>query len=769
MSDSDERLLGTNAKKQRQGPFERLGLSPRTCTAVKKFGFSAPTPVQRKVIPAVLARQADVIAMARTGSGKTAAYLLPALDILDKHSQVVGIRGLIVVPTRELALQIHGVAKQLMYGTDLQLCLLLGGKPMTEQFSELANNPDIVIATPGRLVHHMVEAGLSLSRVQLAIFDEADQLWELNHEDDIKRILKSCTLATKQCLLLSATLPQRLADFASAAFTNPELIQMDPEKELNAHLELDFYYCRSNDKLAALLFWLTYMKEATARVIIFVATRHHAHFLAEMLRSQQLNCAVVAGTMTVAQRIESMTEFANADGTCKILLATDVAARGLDIQDLEYVFHYDYPPSSKLFIHRSGRTARQGKRGTAVSLVTKEDMPFVVELLTFTGNKFKASEQLGGIELGGFPNLDQERLIVTEELEKNSELERLHRSLKSSHKEYLRYRQPASKVSIQRASELLESLGGPVVLADKVHSKIARKQRLHKKPAVEKAAGDFLTALLESKEVSTVTSSKVEPVSRVDQETIRQFRPTQHDTSVRGMGVSHNVTSQVSSILNARKTLSTLVRSSLHDGGGTIEKALKRVLGDTTSEPPNKKKKADVKRGQADEERQFVLADPNTPQAFQEDIKMTAKLQLSANVLEIDGEDSSELRKQHHFMRWNPIKKRYEVTQVDKEGKRVKKKDQSGNLVRGDYEKTGLYKKWLKTSEQRVQKPGETEDNTLRKRKVNESAMDDEPVEATPLEMVTKDLGKTTLSRHSIYNGYYRSIREGEDWWQANP
>eukprot|EP01054_Gregarina_sp_Poly1_P004004 Gregarina_sp_Poly_1__4003@NODE_2208_length_2486_cov_80_608516_g1423_i0_p1_GENE_NODE_2208_length_2486_cov_80_608516_g1423_i0NODE_2208_length_2486_cov_80_608516_g1423_i0_p1_ORF_typecomplete_len809_score150_23DEAD/PF00270_29/1_8e47DEAD/PF00270_29/2e02Helicase_C/PF00271_31/4_6e02Helicase_C/PF00271_31/6_8e27ResIII/PF04851_15/1_4e11ERCC3_RAD25_C/PF16203_5/3_2e07Flavi_DEAD/PF07652_14/1_7e06DBP10CT/PF08147_12/6_8e06UTP25/PF06862_12/7e02UTP25/PF06862_12/0_0079UTP25/PF06862_12/28AAA_19/PF13245_6/0_39AAA_1 len=783
----------TEKKPKRLRPFERLGLSERTCAAVKKMGFLLPTPIQRKAIPAILRSSGDIVAMARTGSGKTAAFLLPLVDKLDCHSQIVGVRGIVVSPTRELATQTYKVCHRLLFGTDLRVCRLVGGTSMQEQFGELANNPDILIATPGRLAHHMIEADLSLTRVAVAVFDEADQLWELNLEEDVHRILKGMKLANKQCILMSATIPQRLADFARIQFINPIFIQLDSDKQLSEKLTLNFFYCRQNDKLPGLLFWLSIVKEPAARVLIFCASRHHTNFLAELLRSQRIDCCVIAGTMSVAQRQESMEAFTKKK--CCILLATDVAARGVDIDKLEYVFHYDFPPSAKLFVHRSGRTARKNQSGTAVSLVTKDDVPFLVELMLFLGRRFRipteeasrsASPSAGltvsdslikskndDLELGGFPNLDHERQIVAEEMRENVELERLHRSAISSHAEYLRYRIPASKMSLQRAGELLNSLGGPSKLADDVHSKLrefeAKLSTIYKRKQIDN--NSFLGNVTESAKTPT-------PAAQVDVESIRQFRPSKTAASARGMGVASSVRSGVHNIIRNRKLVSDLAAHGLHNVEGgppiiptQIEDVIESPVESVEAAIAMKRKisKAERKRLRSrifsDQEsgtgkkRQkcedyFLDAAPDEcSRQLAAEMKLNAKMCLEQHTLDILGEDSQELRKSRRFMKWNPVKKKYEVTELDKEGKRVKQKDASGTTVRGEFEKKGIYKKWLRTSERRIQKSGEEEDTlntSLRRKGKRECEEINDAIEPMPLESITRDLGNENALRRPV-------------------
>lgn len=491
------------------GPFGKLGLSVRTCRAVFRMGFVQPTPVQRRCIPAILRAEGDVVATAQTGSGKTAAFLLPMVERLSAHSKVVGARGLVVSPTRELAMQTGRVCLQALRGTDLQVCYLIGGMSMEKQFEHLAANPDILVVTPGRLVHHLEETKYSLDRVELAVFDEADKLFELGMESELTHILTAMERQSKQLVLMSATLPTSLVEFAKVRLVQPTFIQQDANRTLPDTLTLKFYYVRADDKTAALLWWLAEHKPQRATVLIFCATAHHVAFLAELInasnqamssktkRGGRIGCVQVYGGLTQTERDESLKAFSN--GKATVLLATDVAARGLDIKALDYVINFDFPCSAKLFVHRTGRTARQNLQGTAISFVTKDDLPYAVELLLFLGRKFggteapiskeekpagvvaQASKDLNGTErIGGLPSdtIDIYREIVFNALNKDADIARLYRSMCAGHREYLRFRPSASKMSMRRAVELVQCFGGPQALAESVHADFIKSEKI---------------------------------------------------------------------------------------------------------------------------------------------------------------------------------------------------------------------------------------------------------------------------------------------------
>ncbi|EER08935.1 ATP-dependent RNA helicase dbp-10, putative [Perkinsus marinus ATCC 50983] len=503
----------SGGKKISGGAFQTMGLSDPLFKAIQKMGYNQPTPIQRKAIPAILGGS-DVVAMARTGSGKTAAFVIPMIQILKGHSEVVGARAVILSPTRELAMQTIKVTRMLGKFTDLRLCLIVGGHSMESQFDRLSSNPDVLICTPGRLVHHMVEADLSLQRVQYIVFDEADRLFEMGFADDMQSILKA-TPPSRQCLLFSATLPSQLTQFSRAGLRSEstEFIRLDVEHTISDTLDLWFLYTTADSKPAALVALLRKLQsmgnkstgDATgvagvegkskggkkgarsSKTIVFVATRHNVEFFASLLTQVGISNAPIYGSMDQTQRTSSLSKFRS--GKASVLLVTDVAARGIDIPQLDYVINYDFPSSSKLFVHRCGRTARAGAKGLCASLVTHDDMPYAVELMLFLGRKLglqalgsdhpipaEGDGDDGEVDekrlcvIGGIPSVQEEVETVRRLVSGDAELASLQRSMMSAYHLYYKTRPAASNQSVRRAKLILRAeAGGPQRLLDTPH------------------------------------------------------------------------------------------------------------------------------------------------------------------------------------------------------------------------------------------------------------------------------------------------------------
>ncbi len=485
-------VKGKSVKKG--GGFQAMGLNSHLLKAIGRKGFSVPTPIQRKTIPLVLDGQ-DVVGMARTGSGKTAAFVIPMIEKLRAHSAKVGARALIMSPSRELALQTLQVVKQFGRGTDLKCVLLVGGDSLEEQFGFMASNPDIVIATPGRFLHLKVEMGLDLSSMKYVVFDEADRLFEMGFAAQLTEILYALP-TSRQTLLFSATLPKSLVEFARAGLQEPSLVRLDAESKISPDLESAFFTIKSAEKEGALLHILHDLikmpvgkteaamaaddeskkrkrgeegrgpkrKPTAQSTIIFTATKHHVDYIASLLRLSGFAVSHAYGSLDQTARNQQIEEFRA--GMTNILVVTDVAARGIDIPVLANVINYDFPPQPKIYVHRVGRTARAGQRGWSYSLVKENDAPYLLDLQLFLGRKL-----LLGRESGDEPNYAADVVtgsLVRDKLESNTEwvnkllgddddLSALRGVSVKGERLYLRTRNSASSASAKRAKECVAS------------------------------------------------------------------------------------------------------------------------------------------------------------------------------------------------------------------------------------------------------------------------------------------------------------------------
>ncbi|KAL6740170.1 hypothetical protein Aduo_013554 [Ancylostoma duodenale] len=389
MSDDEERDYShlqseRNRKHKKAGGWQAMGLDHTVFKGIEKKGYRQPTPIQRKTIPCILDGK-DVVAMSRTGSGKTAAFVIPMLQRL-KRRDTKGIRALLVSPTRELALQTFKVVKELGRFTGLRCAVLVGGDAIEDQFSTIHENPDILIATPGRLLHVIVEMDLRLSFVQYVVFDEADRLFEMGFQDQLTETLKRIP-ESRQTLLFSATLPKMLVDFAKAGLSDPMLVRLDVDEKISDRLSMVFATCRADEKLAVLLHLCRKMNAEGKQTVVFCATMKHVEYVVGIMNRAGIENSFIYSQLDATARKLNIQKFAERKNN--ILIVTDVAARGVDIPLLDTVINLHFPPKAKLFVHRVGRVARAGRSGTAISLIAPDELPYLADLFLFLGKPMR--------------------------------------------------------------------------------------------------------------------------------------------------------------------------------------------------------------------------------------------------------------------------------------------------------------------------------------------------------------------------------------------
>lgn len=515
--DNETVLNNIKTKKISKNSFESLGFSKTILQLIRKKGYKNPTPIQSKTIPYILENK-DVVGMARTGSGKTASFFLPLIQRLIDENSKPGIKSIILSPSRELAIQTYKAIKDFTRTTKLKIILLVGGVPMDEQFSLLVSNPEIVVATPGRFLHLKVEMDLNLLFVEVIVYDEADRLFEMGFSPQLNELLYSLP-ATKQSLLFSATLPKLLVEFAKAGLQDPILIRLDMDKKLSDELKMAFFSVKNEEREACLLTILfdiikvpliskkktkimenefqsdhdlqknesTMIKNKKSinlfdlenSTIIFVPTRHHVDYIYGLLTQFGFSVSYIYGSLDQQARKEQFYLFKT--GVTNILVVTDVAARGLDIISLGNVINYFFPTTSKLFVHRVGRTARSGAKGWSYSILEKNELPYLLELELFLGKKiistsmheekcefFKKNTNNQTnlpipynerIVLGSVPRVTIESYcdLVKNILYSNDDLVSMRNVSIKSEDIYNKTKQSVSRESIRRSKELIDT------------------------------------------------------------------------------------------------------------------------------------------------------------------------------------------------------------------------------------------------------------------------------------------------------------------------
>ena len=346
--------------------FNELGLSEKALAAVKRMGYQEPTPVQQQAIPLLL-KGRDVVAAAQTGTGKTAAFCLPAMDTLAHAEAGQGPLMLVVTPTRELAQQIGDVAAQVAISTHHRITTVVGGLSYNPQIERLKRGCDVLIATPGRLIDLMDQHAVSLSNVSVLVLDEADRMLDMGFLPSVKKIV-AATPASRQTLLFSATIDASISKVVGSMLRDPAMVEIARKGDVAE--TVDQYVIRVPQSVKPALIKAVLAEKGSYRVIVFARTRSRADSTCRRLRKAGYAVEAIHSDRSQAQRRRALDKFAS--GEVGIITATDVLARGIDVDQVDYVINYDVPEQAEDYIHRIGRTGRAGEKGFAITFVTPE-------------------------------------------------------------------------------------------------------------------------------------------------------------------------------------------------------------------------------------------------------------------------------------------------------------------------------------------------------------------------------------------------------------
>lgn len=368
--------------------FETLNLHPSILRALEEAGYSTPTPIQAQAIPEVLEGH-DLMASAQTGTGKTAAFTLPALNLLSQihPSKSRGPRILVLTPTRELAAQVNDAARKYGKFMRARTVSIVGGMPYPLQNKLLSQPLDILVATPGRLLDHMERGRIDMSRLQMLILDEADRMLDMGFMPDIERINEALP-RERQTLMFSATFEGPIANIAKTLLKDPKVIQIAAQKEKHANIEQRLHFVDDMNHKNKLLEHLLIAPDVN-QAIVFTSTKRHADLLAEDLYAAGHKSAALHGDMTQGARNRTLTKLRHGD--VRVLVATDVAARGIDVQGITHVINYDLPKFAEDYVHRIGRTGRAGNTGVAVSFASHADRHQLRKIEQYTGQRIEIS------------------------------------------------------------------------------------------------------------------------------------------------------------------------------------------------------------------------------------------------------------------------------------------------------------------------------------------------------------------------------------------
>jgi ATP-dependent RNA helicase DeaD len=386
------------------GSFRDLGLSAATLAAVDRAGYTTPTPVQAGLIPRALAG-VDVLGQARTGTGKTASFVLPILERMQHAGRGGGPRALVLVPTRELAVQVKDEFEKLAHGSKIHCVAVYGGKPIKGQIDKLAKHPAVVVGTPGRVLDHMSRGTISFSALEMVTLDEADRMLDIGFRPDIEKILRRCP-ESRQTLLLSATVPPPVQKLATRYMRDPEIMDFSTNELAVETIEQRYFTVdptRKFDLLERLL-----ERENPRQVIVFCRTKRgtdkiHERLLRRRSRSRDHGSAdevaCIHGDLAQSVRDRVMRQFR--EGSTRILVATDVVGRGIDVSSVSHIVNYDIPEFCDDYVHRVGRTGRMGREGIAFTFVAPEEGPQLTRI------EMRIERLLKRDEIEGFEAFDR--------------------------------------------------------------------------------------------------------------------------------------------------------------------------------------------------------------------------------------------------------------------------------------------------------------------------------------------------------------------------
>jgi len=343
------------------GSFYGLGIAPKILDILERIKFKTPTPIQLKAIPLAIEGK-DVVGIAQTGTGKTHSFAIPMVQRLAQRQGI----GLVLAPTRELAVQIEEAFKGIAYAFGMKTACLIGGAPMPGQIQALRRNPRIVIATPGRLTDHIGQRNFMANTVTMLVLDEADRMLDMGFAPQIARIMRFLP-KDRQTMLFSATIPKEIMQIASAYMKLPVSVEIAPSGTMASNITQELFIVKKESKLKLLS---KILAQYHGSVLLFSRTKRNAHRIVMSIREMHHNAAEIHSDRSLSQRREALDGFKS--GKYKVLVATDIASRGIDVKGIELVINYDLPEDAENYVHRIGRTGRAGQQGRAISFATPD-------------------------------------------------------------------------------------------------------------------------------------------------------------------------------------------------------------------------------------------------------------------------------------------------------------------------------------------------------------------------------------------------------------
>lgn len=679
MDFEEEIITKPAAPKKPGGTFASMGLSRLVLKAVERKGYKLATPIQRKCIPLIMSGK-DVVAMARTGSGKSAAFLLPIIDKLKIRQPKADIRAIIVAPTRELATQTFKFVREFSKFTNLISKLIIGGESISRDFETITSCPDILVATPGRLAHVLVEMKQKLSGAEVVVFDEADRLFEPGFKE-FEQVNEICQRLpdSKQTLLFSATMPQKLADFAKVGLKNPAFVRLDVESNLSETLRAVHLHCNLSDKFAILVHLLKNFVSKEQMTVVFMPTKHHIEYTKMLLDNTRINCCYVYSSMDPEARRINVDKFTKK--SCRVMLVTDIAARGIDIPLLDLVINFNFPFKPKLFIHRVGRVARADRFGCAISLISHDETPYLHALHVFLGLPLTLASEIASQELsdlnslpdkviGAVPQsvLDVENEVLQRWHEHNEELKGMVKVCDNAMKPYLKTREPPAPFSVKAAKD--------------IHRKAIGIHPIFKLIAKESGTAEPINQI--------DADAEVDMLSR-----IKAYKP---QATIFEVGhIKGNSKTEAFEVMQKKRQF--------HDK--VAKKKDANTSADCSDDELDEPKASNtpiqhVDRSKSFEDSRFYLKYQPDDYAKEKGLELdknTFNNDLKRATFDLVADDENELKRQKHQQVWDRKRKKY--VRADQmfanDGKAKKIRTESGALISASYQ-SGLYDKWKSQS-----------------------------------------------------------------------
>ncbi|KAF4526402.1 hypothetical protein B566_EDAN012693 [Ephemera danica] len=643
-------------KKKGGGGFQVMGLSHPVLKGIQKRGYKIPTPIQRKTIPIALQGR-DLVAMARTGSGKTACFLIPIFERLKGRCAKTGARALVISPTRELALQTLKFIRELARFMDLKAAIVLGGDSMDSQFEALHGNPDIIVATPGRFMHLCVEMELKLNSVEIVVFDEADRLFEMGFGEQLKDIVARLP-AGRQTLLFSATLPKVLVEFTRAGLSDPILLRLDVESKLPEELQLAFLWSRPEEKIATLLCLLRQVLSSSLggvpqQTIIFAATRHHVEYLHMLLEESGIPNTFLYSNLDPSARKINAAKFR--EGVVKVMVVTDVAARG--------------------------RCARAGRSGTAYSIVSRDEVPYLVDLHMFLGRPVVlAGQQVLGESkglVGCVPAdlLEEQHSEVLTWHTNKIDLEEMAKVCSNAYGKYLKSRPGASVDSVRRAKQLDLAVASPHPMFRDIESK-------------SEAATDILQRMKHFRPSGTIF--ELCPKANSEEVKVMKQKRSFHEKAIEGF--HRKIKEQAEATFDATDApvVNKLAPSTPED----LKNIFSSILGPRKRkfDPDYSKHHKKFKSSNIDTDNfvPYIAADHHTETGLAVNSFEQTAGQLAMDLI---GDDEKHLQRQQSVKKWDERRKK--MVGAKEQVKKIR--SESGVWIKASY-KSGRYQQWKEKS-----------------------------------------------------------------------